>query len=97
MEKLLSWILQYPFTEYVLLVAGFVLLIKGADLFVDGSSSIAKLFKVPAIVIGLTVVALGTSLPEAAVSVTSAIKGENAIAVSNVIGSNMFNLGCSLK
>ena len=92
MEKLLEIILSVPFMEYVLLIIGFIFLIKGADLFVDGSSSIARLFRVPAIVIGLTVVALGTSLPEASVSVNSALQGANSIAVSNAIGSNLFNL-----
>lgn len=77
---------------YILLIIGFFLLIKGADFFVDGSSSAAKLLKVPAIVIGLTVVAFGTSMPEASVSVTAAIQGKNDLAVSNVIGSNIFNL-----
>lgn len=84
---------------YVLLLLGFVLLIKGADFFVEGSSSVAKLLKVPSIIIGLTVVAFGTSMPEASVSVTSALQGANELAVSNVIGSNIFNLlivlGCS--
>ena len=84
---------------YVLLILGFVLLIKGADYFVEGSSSVAKLLKVPAIIIGLTVVAFGTSMPEASVSITAALKGQNSLAVSNVLGSNMFNLlivlGCS--
>ena len=78
--------------SYLLLVIGFFLLIKGADYFVDGSSSVAKLLKVPTIVIGLTVVAFGTSLPEASVSVTAALHGQNDLAVSNVIGSNIFNL-----
>jgi cation:H+ antiporter len=78
-------------SPYVLLIGGFVLLIKGADWFVDGSSSVAKLLKVPSIIIGLTVVALGTSLPEASVSISSALKGQNALAVSNVVGSNLFN------
>ena len=73
------------------LVGGFVALIKGADWFVEGSSSVAKLLKVPTIVIGLTVVALGTSLPEASVSISSALEGKNALAVSNVVGSNIFN------
>ncbi|MBQ4140647.1 MAG: calcium/sodium antiporter [Clostridia bacterium] len=73
------------------LVVGFVFLIKGADMFVDGSSNIAKLLKVPSIIIGLTVVALGTSLPEASVSVSSALAGQNALAISNVVGSNIFN------
>lgn len=79
------------FWAILFLVIGFVLLIKGADFFVDGSSSIAKLFKVPSIIIGLTVVALGTSLPEAAVSISSAVAGQNALAVSNVVGSNIIN------
>jgi cation:H+ antiporter len=74
------------------LIGGFVLLIKGADWFVEGSSSVAKLFKVPAIIIGLTVVAFGTSLPEASVSISSALAGKNALAVSNVVGSNIFNI-----
>lgn len=74
------------------LVAGFVLLIKGADFFVEGSSSVAKRFHVPAIIIGLTVVAMGTSLPETAVSVTASITNNNALAVSNAVGSNIFNL-----
>lgn len=76
----------------VFLVVGFVLLIKGADSFVDGSSSIAKRFHVPSIIIGLTIVAMGTSLPETAVSVTASINGNNALAVSNAVGSNIFNL-----
>ena len=76
----------------VLLLVGFVLLIKGADLFVDGSSSIAKILKVPSVIIGLTIVALGTSAPEAAVSITAGINGNNELALSNVIGSNIFNL-----
>lgn len=75
-----------------LLVVGFVLLIKGADFFVEGSSSIAKRFNVPSIIIGLTIVAMGTSLPETSVSVTASISGNNALAVSNVVGSNIFNL-----
>ena len=75
---------------YVLLVVG--LLIKGADFFVEGSSGIAKKLKVPSLIIGLTIVAMGTSLPECAVSVAAAISGNNALAVSNVVGSNIFNL-----
>ena len=78
--------------NYILLILGFILLIKGADFFVDGSSSVAKLLKVPSIVIGLTVVAFGTSMPELSVSVTAAIRGNNDLAVSNVLGSNIFNL-----
>lgn len=76
----------------VVLVAGFVLLIKGADFFVEGSSSVAKRLRVPSIIIGLTIVAMGTSLPECAVSLTASMSGQNALAVSNVIGSNIFNL-----
>ncbi len=75
-----------------LLLVGFVLLIKGADFFVEGSSSIAKILKVPSIVVGLTVVAMGTSLPEMSVSVSAALNGSNEIAISNVAGSNLFNL-----
>lgn len=78
--------------DYILLILGFVLLIKGADYFVDGSSSVAKLLKVPTIIIGLTVVAFGTSMPEFSVSVTAALRGDNDLAVSNVLGSNIFNL-----
>ena len=77
---------------YVWLIIGFVLLIKGADLFVDGSSSVARIFKVPAVIIGLTIVAMGTSAPETAVSISAAVRGQNEIALSNVIGSNIFNL-----
>ena len=75
-----------------MLVAGFVGLIKGADLFVDGSSSIARQFKVPGVIIGLTIVAMGTSAPELAVSTSAALSGSNEIALSNVLGSNIFNL-----
>lgn len=76
----------------VCLVIGFVLLIKGADFFVEGSSSVAKRLHVPSIIIGLTIVAMGTSLPETAVSVSASITGNNELAVSNVVGSNIFNL-----
>ncbi|MDO5823897.1 calcium/sodium antiporter [Methanobrevibacter sp.] len=78
--------------QFVLLIAGFVFLIKGSDLFVDGSSSVASLLKIPAIIIGLTIVAFGTSAPEAAVSITSSLSGNNGLAVGNVIGSNLFNI-----
>lgn len=77
---------------YVLLVVGFVLLIKGADFFVEASSSIAKTLRVPSIIIGITIVAFGTSMPELAVSTTASLAGNNEIAVGNVIGSNIFNL-----
>lgn len=77
--------------ESLLLLIGFVLLIKGADFFVDGSSSLARIMKVPSVIIGLTIVAMGTSAPEASVSVNAALAGSNDIAISNVIGSNLFN------
>lgn len=63
--------------EYLLLLIGFVLLIKGADFFVDGSSSLARIMKVPSVIIGLTIVAMGTSAPEASVSVNAALAGSN--------------------
>ncbi|MBE7020492.1 MAG: calcium/sodium antiporter [Ruminococcaceae bacterium] len=78
--------------SYLFLIIGFVLLIKGADFFVDGSSSLAKRFKIPEIIIGLTIVAMGTSAPEAAVSLSAALNKANGIVVGNVIGSNIFNL-----
>ena len=85
--------------SYVLLIVGFILLLKGADYFVDGSSNLAKALKVPTLIIGLTIVAFGTSAPEAVVSTVASINGSNEIAVSNVLGSNLFNLlvvlGCS--
>lgn len=77
---------------WIMLVVGFVLLIKGADYFVEGSSAVAKILRIPSVVIGLTIVAMGTSAPELAVSVTAALTGNNEIAVGNVIGSNIFNL-----
>lgn len=78
--------------KYILLVVGFILLIKGADYFVEGSSSVAKRLKVPSMVIGMTIVAMGTSLPECAVSISASLQGNNAMAYSNVVGSNIFNL-----
>lgn len=78
--------------QLVLLIVGFVLLIKGSDFFVDGSSNIASILKIPTLIVGLTIVAFGTSAPEAAVSITSSLSGNNALAVSNVIGSNLFNM-----
>ena len=80
------------FQSITLLLAGFILLIKGADFFVDGSSAVAKRLKVPSLIIGLTIVAMGTSLPELSVSITASMANSNALAVSNVIGSNIFNL-----
>lgn len=78
--------------NYVLLIVGFVLLIKGADFFVDGSASVAKKFRVPSMIIGMTIVAMGTSAPECAVSIAASLKGSNTMAISNVVGSNIFNL-----
>ena len=76
----------------LLLIVGFVFLVKGADFFVEGSSSVAKRLRIPSLIIGLTIVAMGTSLPETAVSVTASLTDNNALAVSNVVGSNIFNL-----
>ena len=77
---------------YVWLVVGFVLLIKGADYFVEASSSIARALRVPSIIIGLTIVAFGTSLPELVTSVAAARKGNAGIAIGNIVGSNIFNI-----
>ena len=77
--------------EYVLLLVGFVLLIKGADFFVEGSSSLARILRIPSVIIGLTIVAMGTSAPEASVSINAALAGSNDIDISNVMGSNIFN------
>lgn len=77
--------------EYIFLVLGFFALIKGADLFVDGASNIAKLCKIPKVIVGLTIVSIGTSLPEASVSITSGLMGSNEIGFGNIIGSNIFN------
>ena len=76
----------------VILIIGFVFLVKGADFFVEGASSAAKLLKVPTLIIGMTIVAMGTSLPEASVSIAASMSGKNALAVSNAVGSNIFNL-----
>ncbi len=78
--------------QFALLVIGFVLLVKGADVFVDGAAGVAAKFGIPQIIIGLTIVAMGTSAPEAAVSITSAIKGSAGITVGNVVGSNILNV-----
>ena len=75
----------------IILIIGFALLRKGADYFVEGSSSLAQILKVPSVVIGLTIVAMGTSAPEASVSINAALAGSNDIAISNVVGSNIFN------
>ena len=76
----------------VLLVVGFVFLVKGADWFVDGAAGIAGKFGIPQLVVGLTIVAMGTSAPEAAVSITAALGGSAAITIGNVVGSNIMNV-----
>lgn len=76
----------------LLITLGFILLVKGADYLVDGASNIAKRFHIPEIIIGLTIVAVGTSMPELVVSVTSALQGHSDIAVGNIIGSNIANM-----
>ena len=78
--------------QVLLLAVGFVLLIKGADWFVDGSSGIATKFGIPQLVIGLTIVAMGTSAPEAAVSISAALKGNADITIGNIVGSNILNI-----
>lgn len=78
--------------QFVLLIVGFSMLIKGADFFVDGASGVADKFGIPQIIIGLTIVAFGTSAPEAAVSITSALKGSASLAIGNVLGSNIMNV-----
>ena len=78
--------------QLLLLAVGFALLVKGADWFVEGASGIADKFGIPQLVIGLTIVAMGTSAPETAVSITAAIKGNADIAVGNVVGSNILNI-----
>lgn len=78
--------------QFLLLVLGFALLVKGADFFVDGAASIAKKFGIPDLIIGLTIVAMGTSAPEAAVSIAGAFKGSADISIGNVVGSNLINV-----
>lgn len=78
--------------DILLIIVGFILLVKGADYLVDGASNIAKRFHIPEIIIGLTIVAIGTSMPELVVSVTSALEGHSDIAVGNIVGSNIANM-----
>ena len=78
--------------ELLLLILGFAMLIKGADWFVDGTSGVARKLGIPQLVVGLTIVAMGTSAPEAAVSITAALKGNASIAIGNVVGSNILNI-----
>lgn len=80
------------FLQLLLLVVGFAMLVKGADWFVDGTSGIARKLGIPQLVVGLTIVAMGTSAPEAAVSITAALKNNASIAVGNVVGSNILNI-----
>lgn len=78
--------------QVLLLIAGFILLVKGADWFVDGASAIAEKLKIPQLIIGLTIVAMGTSAPEAAVSISAALKGNADITIGNIVGSNIMNI-----
>lgn len=78
--------------NFILLIIGFILLIKGADLFVDGASSTAQNFKIPKMIIGLTIVAFGTSAPELAVSIKATLSGSSDIVLGNVVGSNVLNI-----
>ncbi|MCL1998340.1 MAG: calcium/sodium antiporter [Turicibacter sp.] len=80
------------FLSVIMLVVGFVLLIKGADFFVDASVGIAQKLRIPSTIVGLTIVSLGTSAPEAVVSITASLAGSNELAVGNIVGSNLFNL-----
>ena len=78
--------------DILLLVVGFAMLVKGADWFVDGTAGVAQKYGIPQLVVGLTIVAMGTSAPEAAVSITAALKGNAGIAIGNVVGSNILNI-----
>ena len=78
--------------QIVFLALGFFLLVKGADWFVDGASGLARKLGIPQLVIGLTIVAMGTSLPEAAVSISAALRGNAGITIGNIVGSNIFNI-----
>lgn len=80
------------FVQILLLVLGFAMLVKGADWFVDGAAGLATKFGIPQLVVGLTIVAMGTSAPEAAVSITAALKGNADIGIGNVLGSNILNI-----
>ena len=78
--------------QIVFLALGFFLLVKGADWFVDGASGLARKLGIPQLVIGLTIVAMGTSLPEAAVSISAALRGNAEITIGNIVGSNILNI-----
>ena len=79
------------FTNILLLAVGMFLLIKGADWFVDGASSIARKMHIPALIIGLTLVSIGTSAPELSVSISASLQGANNMSFGNIVGSNAFN------
>jgi len=80
------------FELITLLTVGFIILVKGADIFVESASNIACLFRVPIVIIGIVIIGFGTSLPELSVNISAILKGDDAIAVSNVVGSNIFNI-----
>lgn len=80
------------FLSLILLIVGFILLVRGADAFVDGAVSVANRFAIPPIIIGTTLVAIGTSAPEAAISIAAALKGSDGVSIGNVIGSNITNV-----
>lgn len=77
--------------NYIILIIGFAFLIKGADIFVDGAAAVAKKLGIPTVIVGLTIVSLGTSAPELAISLISSVQGNNGITIGNVLGSNIFN------
>lgn len=83
---------MHAFLQVLLLIVGFAMLVKGADWFVDGAAGIAKKFGIPSLVIGLTIVAMGTSAPEAAISITAAVNHNAGISIGNVVGSNILNI-----
>ena len=80
------------FLNFLLLIVGMFLMIKGADFFVEGASNIAKALKIPTLIIGLTLVSIGTSAPELSVSIQSSIAGQTDLSFGNVVGSNIFNV-----
>ena len=80
------------FFDILLLIVGFILLVKGSDFFVDGAAAMAGRFGIPQLIIGLTIVAMGTSAPEAAVSITAAFNGSADITIGNIVGSNILNI-----
>lgn len=83
---------MHAFLQVLLLIVGFAMLVKGSDWFVDGAVGIAEKFGIPSLVIGLTIVAMGTSAPEAAISITAAVKHSAGISIGNVVGSNILNI-----